>query len=478
MLARAGSLLGLLTVLAGCKFDPGGLARPGGDDAGPFPMEKDANADTDLGGDASSDAPTADGGALDGAWDSGNRWDARSDAPPPDAPPADVRPAVDAPPEMPDAAPPDGPPGCEPWPIAATNFKPCDEDVPVPTSSLELLAAGTYRYDTVEGVLTAPSGQPSTPPTTTIEQPLGIKARLLVVKNLHVAQAAVLKIEGSLPFILAVHGTASVAGTIDTSATGEMQGAPGGDMPEFCMDSGGHDGEKGSSSAGGGGGGGGAFGEVGSRGGDGHGSGSGNGGQGGGKAQDLDLSPLRGGCVGGDGGDATESRVGGDGGPAGGAVQISASSAITVTGTIKAAGAGGKGGIGGAWAISGGAGGGGGGSGGAIFLEAPSVTVAEGARLCANGGSGGEGSVGSASGNDGTPGSCSATTGATTSRSAIMGGGDGGFGGYGAKAGGGEGDNGSMSGGGGAGGGSVGRIRIRATKTASVHPGAVLSPGL
>jgi hypothetical protein len=98
------------------------------------------------------------------------------------------------------------------------------------------------------------------------------------------------------------------------------------------------------------------------------------------------LNKLRGGCTGGGGG--VSDNPGGAGGEGGGAVYLLAPS-ITVAGTgvINASGSGGL------IAPVGdtGLGGGGGGSGGMIGLEAAAIRLAVGARLLANGGGGAEG---------------------------------------------------------------------------------------
>jgi hypothetical protein len=82
------------------------------------------------------------------------------------------------------------------------------------------------------------------------------------------------------------------------------------------------------------------------------------------------------------------------GGAGGGAIQISATNGVVITGHINVGGGGGKGGTGAA------SGGGGGGSGGMIILEGKIVSGA-GGSLIASGGGGGQGSDG-ATGGDGT----------------------------------------------------------------------------
>ncbi len=111
------------------------------------------------------------------------------------------------------------------------------------------------------------------------------------------------------------------------------------------------------------------------------------------------LVPLLGGMNG-------QDAAGGHGGGAGGAVQITAGSSITIDGTINA---GGGGGVGGGVTVNT-AGAGGGGSGGAILLEAPTVTI--GGSLFANGGGGGGGGTNINFGGNGGDASATAGSGA------------------------------------------------------------------
>jgi hypothetical protein len=119
-------------------------------------------------------------------------------------------------------------------------------------------------------------------------------------------------------------------------------------------------------------------------GGGGNASGGGGGGQAGSK---LDRFPgaLHGGCKGGEGAANVGSvAAGGDGG---GAIALIAVMPIHIDVAINASGGGGQGG-----AVGAANGGGGGGSGGMIVIDAPRLTFGPGARLWANGGSGGQGS--------------------------------------------------------------------------------------
>jgi hypothetical protein len=152
------------------------------------------------------------------------------------------------------------------------------------------------------------------------------------------------------------------------------------------------------------------------------------------------------------------------GGAAGGAVQITSAVSVTVTaaGTIEANGGGG---LGGCTLPGEGIGGGGGGSGGAVFLEAPTVSVAGG--LFANGGGGGASSNNNvAAGGDGANGTANTTPAAGGLAAGV--GATGGAGGTDvAPTAGGDAED---SGGGG---GSAGRIILRTRTTAASVAGTV-----
>lgn len=218
---------------------------------------------------------------------------------------------------------------------------------------------------------------------------------------------------GDDPVIIAVDGNATVAGTIDASSTPTAVGA-GANWNCTPAPTGGQGTPgTGACATGSGGGGGGGYGTAGGAGG--AFGGSGLQGSGGAAHGGATLIPLFGGCPGGLG-----SSTLGAPGQGGGAVEISASGTITITGTVRANG--GTGGLG----CSTVGGGGGGGSGGAILIEAPIVTTT-GATLTAYGGTGGSG--GTAGGGAGS--TSSASTGAVGTAATGTGGGGGGGGGYG-----------------------------------------------
>jgi hypothetical protein len=274
-------------------------------------------------------------------------------------------------------------------------------------------------------------------------QTMASESTLLIrVPSLTIAMGQTLTIEGNRPVIFAVTGNVSINGTIRLNNPG---------APAACGD-----GVNGTSKCGAGGGG---FGTAGTTGGT---SDQGTAGGGGAANGSAALTPLRGGCSGGNG-----AGTGGVGGTGGGSIQIVASGTITISnsGVIAAPGEG-------ATAPTGNdVGGGGGGSGGAILLEAPTITMTGNPKLTANGGSGSSGANGNT---DGTAGK----TGNTTSAAVVTGGaatdtGTGGSGGAGTTAptvGGNDPDDGA-----GGGGGAVGRIRLNAT-TCTGGSGAVISP--
>jgi hypothetical protein len=194
--------------------------------------------------------------------------------------------------------------------------------------------------------------------------------------RISIAAGATLSAVGNRPLVLAATEALQIDGTIDVAShlVGNQHTRGAGAMPSDCA------GSVGASYPGGG-----AGGSFRSRGGAG---GSVPGMAGGGVASAAAVvTKLRGGCSGGNGGVA-DPNPGGEGGAGGGAVYLLAPS-ITVAGTgvINASGSGGT-----TAPFDSSTGAGGGGSGGMIGLDAPAIHLAAGARLFANGGGGGEGS--------------------------------------------------------------------------------------
>ncbi len=367
-----------------------------------------------------------------------------------------------------DGTPQDSAPACLGW--AALNVNPCDPLLPAPQA---VSIAGAATYDTDTFVLD--SGGTTTPPHAVINQTGGPAVTVLNLTSLTIGSADTLVVKGSRPLIIVVHGDVTIAGTLDAASHRGpsiiTHGAGAGDATSCGTGIGGLGGNGIGGVSAGGGGGGGAFGGSGGPGSDGAGSGHGIGGMPGTADTVPTLVPLRAGCHGGMGGTG-ELGFRGDNGRGGGAVEITASGTITVTGTILAGGTGG--------ASSGGdnGGGGGGGSGGAILLDGAGTMVTSTAKLCANGGGGGAGGTSGgaiiAAAADAT---CSELVGAAGGIAAGGSGGNGGPGGY-IAAPDGQAANGPCCGdGGGGGGGGVGRIRVHGRDSLSVvDEAATISP--
>jgi hypothetical protein len=359
----------------------------------------------------------------------------------------------------------------------ALNVMPCDAALGDP-HDLSLLA-GAYTLDTDTGQLSGVLTQPLS--VALIAQTSGPMVRVVNIGQLSIGIGATVSITGTHPLVFVVHGDATIAGTIDSSAhsnviTDMSTAGPGGDDNGACTGGVGADGKVATSTGGGGGAGGGGFGDQGGDGGDGQGSGRGMHGVHGNAIGNATLVPLRGGCPGGHGGATMTSAPGGRAGNGGGALEVTARGVIDVSGTLKAAGSGG-GPSPHDTDVNGG--GGAGGSGGAILLDGDTVQVEASGKLCANGGGGGEGGqsgVQTAFGEDGT---CSETT-AARGGMVDPDGGDGGAGGRIGLTTGQTGLGGSNNAGGGGGGGSVGRIRVHGRATTgtpvTIDGGATVSP--
>lgn len=286
----------------------------------------------------------------------------------------------------------------------------------------------------------------------------GVSTTVLPMEGFELSAGSTLILYGSRPVILAVYGPAAIHGVIDARSIDATRVGPGGNWSGCGLMNGGHA----LLSAGGGGAG---FGTAGARGG---GAGFGDGGLAG--TNSL-LQPLTGGCLGGRGHDSS-SRYEAPGGPGGGAVQLSSSGVLTVTGTISTSGGGGQGGFMGAMDHNGG---GGGGSGGAILLEGQQLSLAASARLTCNGGAGGGGREdGLAIGVTGQGGSLTTTTPAIGGQGGTPPAGDGGSGAAGllVASPGVAGVGIIGSGGGGAG---LGVIRLNGVSLCSIDAGVVLS---
>lgn len=299
-------------------------------------------------------------------------------------------------------------------------------------------------------------------PARVVSQRLGPNALLITSTGLVIADGGSMAFVGrQFPLIFAVVGNVTIAGALDVSATSTGSG-PGGNDATQCLGSRGGDGGVNPTNPRGGGGGGG-FGTVGGNGGNGFGSVN-LGGTGGMAVGAPELTPLRGGCNGGNGGGAQGG--GGLQGTSGGAVQLSATGTLTVRGRITSSGRGGGAANADIESIDG-PGGGGGGSGGAILLEAAQVLIS--GHVAANGGGGGGAEARSGVSNPGANGNPYSANAAAGGIAPGGGGANGGAGGArnGAAA---NGFTGASTGGGGGGGGAVGRIRINSNQACTGTP--------
>jgi hypothetical protein len=266
---------------------------------------------------------------------------------------------------------PDAPPTCG-W--ATSNIDACAE-------GYDKIETANWIVNGAEMIDTSGIGLPAIVPAGTMgglmNQLGGGTNGALVIAVHDFTVAGTLTVKGKRPLIILANGNVTI--------TGEVHLDPAGDDDTVCA---GKLGDIATGTSGGGGGGGGSMGGPGANGGSGgRQAGSGIIPIGGPRGFNLDganelaLTPLRGGCKGGSGG-GLGTNVGGRGGFAGGSIQISARTRITIEGIISANGGGGQ------TTSTSQHGAGGGGSGGAIFLESPMVAVI-GAKLCANGGGGG-----------------------------------------------------------------------------------------
>ena len=309
----------------------------------------------------------------------------------------------------------------------------------------------------------------------------GVKTRLIALDALEITGGGSLRITGAHPVAFAVDGAVDVSGSIDVSSfwDGDLLSAGAGADPGSCPPS---DGETPAGLQGvadidgGGGGGGGGFGGTGGTGGRGRDDNAIGGG--GGAAVPLSGLGFRGGCPGGRGGEGEDQSpdppniyAAGLGGSGGGALLITATGAIEISGILEAGGAGGRG-----QTFGHRHGGGGGGSGGLIALEGPAIEVGSGAIVAANGGGGGGGANNlldspDLDGADAQAGDQPASGAAGGDTNPDAAGGDGG-----ALASMPEGGPGTGSDrGGGGGGGGVGHLVLIGEGTA-VNPGATVSP--
>jgi hypothetical protein len=307
---------------AACSFDPSGL--------GPDPNAPDAQRSPD---------GSVDGSSRDGA-------------------------PVDA------AVPPDA--GClaDVLEMDPSNFDRCD--IPNPPGPGIVLSEGFWFLDTDDGTLELynSSDDPEELVFTVIPQVGGPEILLVAVEDLEVREGAALIGVGSRALAIFSYDDIDIHGVLSVGAVYQFPGA-GSNAGDTCAAGAGAEGSTQSygTSEGGSGGGGGAYG--------------GDGGDGsivagsldtdptpGGVANgDASLTPLRGGCPGGHGGERNPLLEGSLGGEGGGALQLVAADTLTIGGYVTASGGGGRG------ATVNQAGGGGGGSGGGSLLEALVIEI-------------------------------------------------------------------------------------------------------
>lgn len=349
------------------------------------------------------------------------------------------------------------------FPYGPSNFT--EADVPRDAGPALVITCPTTYTLSPAGTVSVMSGcSAPTPPFRVINQAGNAPDLVLIhASSMTIADAGSLVIAGTPNHAVAfaVPGNVLIAGSLDVTASSPTTTAPGADSPS-CDRSG----DGGTNSVTANPRGGGAGGTFGSRGGNGGNAGSGplQGGIAGMTSGLAELSPLTGGCSGGNGGGVTG---GGARGLGGGAVQVSVGGTLVVSGRVSTAGRGGAGANADIEAADG-PGGGGGGSGGAILLEASLVTVT--GHLTANGGSGGEGQGGqNGIGANGLTGNLFSAA-VTPNGGGSSNGGNGGVGGS---------RNGSATvgetsasanAGGGGGGGGAGRIRINSVQACTGAP--------
>jgi hypothetical protein len=274
---------------------------------------------------------------------------------------------------------------------AISNVASCD--IPPAVVDLPFLGAtGTSTIDTTAGTLTIGPATVPLPSTMLVAQPGGPQVRVVSLTSLDVPAGVTLNVVGQYGLVLVVRGDVTIDGQLLASAN-HTTPAAGSRTAAACDASAGVVGVTGLIFMPGdisGGSGGGGHGGSGAAGGSGL-TGATSGGPGGIADANLALRPLRGGCPGG-------VRSGGTPAAGGGAIQISASGRINITGAIAAGGGGGL-----ALDITVPAPAGG--SGGGILLEAIAIAMDSKAALTANGGGGADGSdtAAACSGENGHP---------------------------------------------------------------------------
>ncbi len=320
---------------------------------------------------------------------------------------------------------------------------------------------GPFTFDSDDGSYSSSwSSCTATPTAVSVDQ--GSAGSIWVIATTGWTQPSGkdVRLAGDDAVVVLVYGDALIDGEIEASSIEDDELGAGGNGPLCTSSLNGGDGE--SHDKGGGGGGGGSGAEDGADGGEGGSGNDGDKGVKGVKSGNSLISPLRGGCRGGDGGRRNSDGSRADGGYGGGALQFSVAGELDVDGDVWAGGGRGEGGN----ADRGG--GGGGGGGGAILLQGDDLVIT--GRLAANGGGGGGGCDNS----DGFDGQDGNRTGTPSGGNAQGGAGPGGNGGSSADSPGSGGDGGSNNHGGGGGGGGVGEIELTGNTSCSI--GGTISP--
>jgi hypothetical protein len=291
---------------------------------------------------------------------------------------------------------------------------------------------------------------------------------LVMATDMTILSGMTITARGSRPLVLVAMGTLTLSGTVDVSShAGGITGASANDA-SCATTTGGQPQQAASNTSGGGAGG--SFGSAGGTGG--APGGAQQGALPGASVEGTELTTVRGGCPGGDGGHDHDGHFGA-GGASGGAVYLMATTKIYLKGgQILANGARGSGG-----AFANAAdfpGGGGGGAGGLVMLDSPNIELQSGVMMASGGGGGGgQGGGASPGANGGEP--------TATAPLAPAGGGPGGTmagsGGFGSSLsapgpGGGGIDTTGAGGAGGGGGGGAGVIRMfgPSTGTSQIVP--------
>jgi hypothetical protein len=296
--------------------------------------------------------------------------------------------------------------------FAPNNFDPTPIDWSAQPSSTLDCGATTVNTTDPDGagprVATLTNWCGTDPVPVAQNQSGGPQVVVIPLRGLSLTSGNTLRVLGARPLILAVDGSATIAGVINGNASGTTAGAGGN------WSCGSSQGSNGTGSTdrfdGATGGGGGGFGTAGGRSGVADTDGSDIPGANGGAARgSTTLTPLYGGCAGGQAGDCGTAGAAG-----GGALQLSVSGTLTITGSVRVNGGNGATPCG----ASDEGGGSGGGSGGAILLEASTLTTS-GATIQASGGNGGANGT-----YDGIY-SCGGTSGGSGSSSASNAGGNG-----------------------------------------------------